>query len=76
MHVSVYLKPVFTIIVMAFSDVGLNCIISEKHYKLKRLLHKMHILQCNILTKCCLLTKLESDGPAWELHFSVRRLTR
>lgn len=76
MHVTVYLMPVFTIIVMASSGVGLNCIISEKYYKLKRFLCMLYILQCNILTKCYLLTKLESDSLVWELHFSVTRLTR
>lgn len=74
MHV--YLNPVFTIIVMASSDTSLNCIFSEKYYKLKRFLYKMHVLQCNILTKCYLLTELESDSLVWELHFSVTRLTQ
>lgn len=69
MHATVYLKPVFTSIVMAFSDVGLNCIVSENYYKLKRFLYKMHILQCNILTKCPLLTKLQSDSSSMGVTF-------
>lgn len=50
-----YLQPVFTVTVLASSDVGLNCVISEKYYKLKRFLYIMHILQCSILTKCCFM---------------------
>lgn len=46
-----WLKSVFTIIVMTSRDIGLNCIISGKYYKLKRFLYVLHILQCNILTK-------------------------
>lgn len=45
---SVYLKAVVIIVVMASSDVGVNCITHEKDSKLKRSLYTMHILQCSV----------------------------